>query len=301
MTSMTRDRRSGRRGVRLDELVVERGLAASRHRAQALVLAGRVLVGAGDGARTDRKPGDLVPPDVPLEVLEPDPYVSRGGHKLAAALDAFGIEPEGAVCLDVGASTGGFTDVLLQRGAVRVHALDVGHGQLAERLRHDPRVVVHEGVNARTLRADSLPEPIDLATIDVSFISLRLVLGPVLSCLRPGGQIIALVKPQFEAGRREVRGGVVRDPAVQRRVLRTVVGHAVRLGLEVEGVVASPLLGPAGNREFFLALRVPAVEAPEVLDTGAGTRGSEGPGDREAPEPILAPWLEARIEEVVGR
>jgi 23S rRNA (cytidine1920-2'-O)/16S rRNA (cytidine1409-2'-O)-methyltransferase len=268
---MTRDRRRSRRGVRLDELVVERGLAASRTRAQALVLAGRVLVGAGDAARADRKPGDLVPPDAPLQLLEPEPYVSRGGHKLAAALDAFGIDPAGTVCLDVGASTGGFTDVLLQRGAARVYALDVGRGQLADRLRRDPRVVVREGVNARDLRPDSLPEPIDLATIDVAFISLRLVLGPVAACLRPGGRIVALVKPQFEAGRRDVRKGVVRDPAVHRRVLTAVAEHAVALGLEVEGVVASPLLGPAGNREFFLALRTtPAAGAdsgPTTLPT----------------------------------
>ncbi len=275
---MTRDRRGARRGIRLDELVVERGLAPSRTRAQALVLAGRVLVGTGDAARADRKPGDLVPDDAPLRLLEPEPYVSRGGHKLAAALDAFGIDPTGAVCLDVGASTGGFTDVLLQRGAARVYALDVGRGQLAERLRRDPRVVVREGVNARDLRPDHLPEPIDLATVDVAFISLRLVLGPVAACVRPGGRIVALVKPQFEAGRADVRRGVVRDPAVHGRVVRAVAEHAVGLGLVVEGVVASPLLGPAGNREFFLALRV----APDAA-------GSNVP-----------PAVEARIAEVVG-
>lgn len=294
ITAMTRDRRSDRRR-RLDELVVERGLAESRQRAQALVLAGRVLVGAGDSARTDRKPGDLLPPDAPIQLLAPEPYVSRGGHKLAAALDAFGIDPAGAVCLDVGASTGGFTDVLLQRGAVRVYALDVGHGQLAERLRADPRVVVREGVNARDLRPDSLPEPVDLATIDVAFISLRLVLGPVAACVRPAGRIVALVKPQFEAGRADVRRGVVRDPAVHRRVLRAVAGHALDLGLGVEGVTPSPLLGPAGNREFFLALRV----GPRGLaGAGGGPLGvapAVGVASAEVP-PAVAAW----IEEAVG-
>lgn len=295
---MTPQPRSDRRGVRLDELVVERGLAESRSRAQALVLAGRIVVGAGEAERTDRKPGDFVSPDVPLRLLEPEPYVSRGGHKLAAALDALAIDPTGAVCLDVGASTGGFTDVLLQRGARRVYALDVGHGQLADRLRADPRVVVKEGVNARDLRPGSLPEPIDLATIDVAFISLRLVLGPVAGCLRAGGRIVALVKPQFEAGRAEVRRGVVRDPAVHGRVLRAVAGHALGLGLAVEGVVPSPLLGPAGNREFFLALRV----------SGADGEGPEGEGDsRPAPaadlprEIELSPPVEAAIEEALRR
>lgn len=281
---MTRDRRSGRRGVRLDELVVERGLAESRHRAQALVLAGRVVVGTGEAARTDRKPGDLVPADAAVALLEPEPYVSRGGHKLAAALDAFAIDSRGAVCLDVGASTGGFTDVLLQRGASRVYALDVGRGQLAERLRRDPRVVVMEGVNARDLTAGSLPEPVDLATIDVAFISLRLVLSPVARCVRPGGRVVALVKPQFEAGRQDVRKGVVRDPAVHRRVLGAVAEHALEIGFDVEGVVPSVLLGPAGNREFFLSLRLP------------------GPGpERGAAEATTRSMLETWIEEVVGR
>jgi 23S rRNA (cytidine1920-2'-O)/16S rRNA (cytidine1409-2'-O)-methyltransferase len=164
---------------RLDQLLVDRGLADSRSRAQALVLAGKVGVGEGDGARRDRKPGDLLPADTPIAIADPEPYVSRGGHKLAAAIDAFAIEPAGLVCLDVGASTGGFTDVLLQRGASRVYAVDVGRGQLAESLRNDPRVVSMERTNARELTAASLPEPVALATIDVSFISLALVLGPV--------------------------------------------------------------------------------------------------------------------------
>ncbi len=171
--------------IRLDQLLVDRGLVETRSRAQALVLAGKVRVGEGDGARLDRKPGDLVDAATPVEVAVPEPYVSRGGHKLAAALDAFGIDPAGVVCLDVGASTGGFTDVLLQRGATRVYALDVGRGQLADSLRRDSRVVSMERTNARTLTAGALPEPVALVTIDVSFISLSKVLGPVMSTLAP--------------------------------------------------------------------------------------------------------------------
>jgi 23S rRNA (cytidine1920-2'-O)/16S rRNA (cytidine1409-2'-O)-methyltransferase len=240
--------------VRLDQLLVDRGLAETRSRAQALLLAGRVRVGEGDAARADRKPGDLVPASTPVAVAEPEPYVSRGGHKLAAALDAFGIDPAGRVCLDVGASTGGFTDVLLQRGATRVYALDVGRGQLAESLRADPRVVSMERTNARTLAAGSLPEPIDLATIDVSFISLAKVLDPVASTLRTGGAIVALVKPQFEAGRGRTDRGVVRDPAIHREVLERVVADAAALGLGARAVIASPIVGPQGNREFLVHL-----------------------------------------------
>jgi 23S rRNA (cytidine1920-2'-O)/16S rRNA (cytidine1409-2'-O)-methyltransferase len=236
---------------RLDQLLVERGLAETRSRAQALLLAGRVRVGSGDAARADRKPGDLVDVSTPVAVVGAEPYVSRGGHKLAAALDAFGIVPAGWSCLDTGASTGGFTDVLLQRGARRVYAVDVGRGQLAERLRLDSRVVSMERTNARTLQPGSLPEAVDLATVDVSFISLALVLGPVASCLRPGGSIIALVKPQFEAGRDRVKGGVVRDPEVHREVLSAVARRSVELGLGVRGVIASPIQGPEGNREFL--------------------------------------------------
>ena len=245
--------------MRLDQLIVERGLAESRSRAQALLIGGRVRVGDGDSARLDRKPGDLVEARTTVDVVAPEPYVSRGGHKLAAALDAFGIDPAGRVCLDVGASTGGFTDVLLQRGARRVYALDVGRGQLAEALRRDSRVVSMERFNARDLAPDSLPERVSLATVDVAFISLRLVLGPIASTFAaPGGDLVALVKPQFEAGRSEVKGGVVRDPAVHERVVREVGEHAAGLGLEVAGSIRSPLLGPEGNREFLLALRVPA-------------------------------------------
>jgi 23S rRNA (cytidine1920-2'-O)/16S rRNA (cytidine1409-2'-O)-methyltransferase len=251
-----REKRAPR--VRLDQLILERGLAESRSRAQALLIGGRVRVGDGDGARLDRKPGDLVDPGTHIEVATPDPYVSRGGHKLAAALDAFRVDPAGRVCLDAGASTGGFTDVLLQRGARRVYSVDVGHGQLAEPLLRDPRVVSMERTNARSLTAATLPEPVSLATVDVSFISLRLVLGPIASTFEPGGgDIVALVKPQFEAGRGETDAGVVRDPAVHARVVRDVTDAATGLGLVPAGEIESPILGPEGNREFLLRLRVP--------------------------------------------
>jgi 23S rRNA (cytidine1920-2'-O)/16S rRNA (cytidine1409-2'-O)-methyltransferase len=240
--------------VRLDQLLMDRGLAETRSRAQALVLGGRVRVGEGDSARADRKPGDLVPATTQVTVAEPEPYVSRGGHKLVAALDAFGIDPAGLVALDVGASTGGFTDVLLQRGATRVYALDVGRGQLAAALRADPRVVSMERTNARTLTAAALPGPVDLATIDVSFISLAKVLGPVASTLRADGRIVALVKPQFEAGKGRTDRGVVRDPAIHHEVLERVVADAAAVGLGTRAMVASPILGPQGNREFLVHL-----------------------------------------------
>jgi 23S rRNA (cytidine1920-2'-O)/16S rRNA (cytidine1409-2'-O)-methyltransferase len=244
--------------VRLDQLIVDRGLAESRSRAQALLLGGRVRVGEGDAARLDRKPGDLVDPGVPVDVAAPEPYVSRGGHKLAAALDAFGVDPRDRVCLDAGASTGGFTDVLLQRGARRVYAVDVGRGQLAEALRRDSRVISMERTNARNLTSSSLPEPVSLASIDVSFISLRLVLAPIASTFGPqGGDIVPLVKPQFEAGRGETKKGVVTDPAVHERVLGEVIEAALAAGLEPLGRIPSPILGPEGNREFLLHLRVP--------------------------------------------
>ena len=238
--------------VRLDQLLVERGLVETRTRAQALLLAGKVRVGTGDAARRDRKPGDLLDPATPLDLVEPDPYVSRGGHKLAAALDAFQVDPTGRVALDVGASTGGFTDVLLQRGAARVYAVDVGRGQLAESLRQDPRVVSMERTNARTLTATTLPEPVSLITFDVSFISLGLVLGPALSTLAPGpSDMVALVKPQFEAGRDKVVRGVVRDRAVHLDVLHGVARKARALGIGTRNVIPSPILGPEGNREFL--------------------------------------------------
>jgi 23S rRNA (cytidine1920-2'-O)/16S rRNA (cytidine1409-2'-O)-methyltransferase len=266
-------RKSARR--RLDQLVVDRGLADSRSRAQALILAGRVRVGEGDAARSDLKAGDLVAADVEIALADRDPFVSRGAHKLAAALDAFSIDPTGLVCVDVGASTGGFTDVLLQRGATRVYAVDVGRGQLAESLRRDERVVSMERTNARMLTEATFPEPIDLAVIDVSFISLALVLGPVASTLRPGARprMVALVKPQFEAGKGRTDRGVVRDPEIHREVLERVANQARQLGLGVQALIASPLLGPEGNREFLVSFhrgagcadlmnRIDAVTAP---------------------------------------
>ena len=254
-TTQTKPARAGR--TRLDELLVSRGLAPSRARAQALILAGQVRVGEGDAARLDRKAGDLLAPDTTIALTERDPFVSRGAHKLAAALDAFEIDPAGRVCLDAGASTGGFTDVLLQRGASRVYAVDVGRGQLAETLRQDERVVSMERTNARSLTSATLPEPIDIAVIDVSFISLGLVLGPIASTLNPGpdAPIVALVKPQFEAGRGRTDHGVVRDPTIHREVLERVVEWAQALGLGARAVIASPILGPEGNREFLLHLQ----------------------------------------------
>jgi 23S rRNA (cytidine1920-2'-O)/16S rRNA (cytidine1409-2'-O)-methyltransferase len=240
--------------VRLDQLLVDRGLAESRAKAQALVLAGKVHVGEGDGARRDRKPGDQVDATTPLSVDAPEPYVSRGGHKLAAALDAFAIDPAGLTALDVGASTGGFTDVLLQRGARHVYALDVGRGQLAESLRRDPRVSSLERTNARTLTATTFPAPVDLAVVDVSFISLDKVLGPIKTTLSSTGHIAALVKPQFEAGKGRTEKGVVRDPAIHREVLERVTSHARAIGLGTRDVIASPILGPDGNREFLVHL-----------------------------------------------
>ncbi|MFN8629144.1 MAG: TlyA family RNA methyltransferase [Chloroflexota bacterium] len=238
--------------LRLDQLLVERGLAPTRSRAQVLVMAGQVRVGEGDAARHDLKAGDLVAREAVIEVAGGQTWVSRGAHKLLAALDAFEVDPAGKVGIDVGASTGGFTDVLLARGATRVYAVDVGYGQLADRLRRDDRVVSMERTNARTLTSDTLPEPADLAVIDVSFISLGLVLGPARSTLRDGrSPILALVKPQFEAGRADAKGGVVKDPEVHRRVLREVAAKADALGIGLRGVIPSPILGPEGNREFM--------------------------------------------------
>jgi 23S rRNA (cytidine1920-2'-O)/16S rRNA (cytidine1409-2'-O)-methyltransferase len=247
-----------RRGrQRLDHLLVERGLAETRARAQALILAGKVRVGAGDSGRYDHKAGDLIESETEVEVAEPEPYVSRGGHKLAAALQAFEIDPAGLVCLDAGASTGGFTDVLLQRGASRVHAVDVGRGQLADTIARDARVMVHDRTNARTLTSTTLGEPIDLAVVDVSFISLTLVLAPIAATLRPGtaAPIVALVKPQFEVGRGGTDRGVVRDPAAHQAVLERVVAAAQTIGFGTRDVIASPILGPEGNREFLVHLQ----------------------------------------------
>lgn len=236
--------------VRLDLLATERGLAPSRAQAQLLIRAGRIRL---DGQTCDQ-PGRSVDPASRLEVTARLRYVSRGGEKLEAALKRYPIRVRGQVCADVGSSTGGFTDCLLQHGAPRVYAIDVGRGILDWKLRNDPRVVVLEGVNARHLK--SLPEPVGLATVDASFISLRLLLAPMASWLDVSGEMVTLVKPQFEAGRREVgRGGVVRDPLVHRRVLTEVAGAAEALGFFVHGLLLSPLVGPAGNREFLFWLR----------------------------------------------
>ena len=230
---------------RLDVLLVERGLAESRTQAQALVLAGRVP--------GYEKPGTQVDESAPLEVEAPPPYVSRGGHKLAHALDVLGVDPTGRDCLDVGASTGGFTDVLLQRGAARVAAVDVGYGQLHERLRSNPQVAVLERTNVRALR--ELPFAPDLIVCDVSFISVRLAVPPALALASPGWEAVVLVKPQFEAGRGEVgKGGVVRDEGVRRRVVREIAQAALAWGGETLAAVDSGLPGPKGNREVFLHL-----------------------------------------------
>ncbi len=239
---------------RLDVLLVERGLAESRAQAQALVLAGLVP--------GYEKAGQQVDESAELVVRTPPPYVSRGGEKLAHALDVLGVDPAGRDCLDVGASTGGFTDVLLQRGAARVIALDVGRGQLHPRLRDDPRVVVLERTNARSLR--ELPFAPELVTCDVSFISVRTALPPALALAAPAWEALVLVKPQFEAGRGQAPRGVVRDPEVWRRVLRETATAALEWEAEVAGVVDSGLPGPKGNREFFLHLV--QRERPELPD-----------------------------------
>jgi 23S rRNA (cytidine1920-2'-O)/16S rRNA (cytidine1409-2'-O)-methyltransferase len=238
---------------RLDTLLVERGLVSSRERASALILAGVVLV----NGQAATKAGVPVAEDAEILLKEPDhPWVGRGGVKLSHALDTFGVAVQGREALDIGASTGGFTDVLLKRGATRVVALDVGHGQLDWRLRNDSRVVVIERANARTLEPADLPGPIDIVTIDVSFISLRHIFPRVPPILRTGGDVIALVKPQFEAGRREVgKKGVVRDPAVQARVVEEATLFAAGVGLVRVALTESPITGETGNREFFLHLR----------------------------------------------
>jgi 23S rRNA (cytidine1920-2'-O)/16S rRNA (cytidine1409-2'-O)-methyltransferase len=240
---------------RLDVLLVERGLAESRAQAQALVLAGRVL--------GYEKAGSQVDDTAELELIEGPRFVSRGGEKLANALATFRIDVRGDDCLDVGASTGGFTDCLLQAGAARVCALDVGYGQLHPRLREDPRVAVLERTNVRELRCEQLPFAPTFVTCDVSFIGLAKALPPALACAAPGWRALVLVKPQFEAGREDVgKGGVVRDPDVHRRVLAEIEAQAPSWGARVEGIADSGLPGPKGNREFFLYLHAaPATSA----------------------------------------
>jgi 23S rRNA (cytidine1920-2'-O)/16S rRNA (cytidine1409-2'-O)-methyltransferase len=243
---------SKRPALRADQLLVDRGLADSRTRAQALILAGRVFSGAARVA----KPGHTLPEAAPLEVRGQDhPWVSRGGLKLAHALDAFALSPAGRVCLDIGASTGGFTDVLLAHGAARVHAVDVGHGQLAWKLRTDPRVAVYERTNARYLAEAAIGEPVDALVCDASFIGLATLLPAPLGLCAPGAWAVALIKPQFEAGPGQVgRHGVVRDPAVHTAVCERIRAWWAALpGWTVRGIVESPITGPEGNREFLIA------------------------------------------------
>lgn len=238
---------------RLDVLVVERGLAESRTKAQALILAGQVVV---DDQRVD-KPGTRVPLEAELRLKgEVLPFVSRGGLKLDAALKQFSVDVRGAICADIGASTGGFTDCLLQRGALKVHAIDVGYGQLHEKLRKDPRVISRERVNARHLTDDDLPELVSVIVIDVSFISLELVLPGVLPKLEPGGVLVALVKPQFEVGPAQIeKGGVVRDPIARQSAIDRISAFVSGRGLEVVGLMDCPVPGPAGNVEALLVAR----------------------------------------------
>ena len=244
---------------RADQMLVDRGLVESRARAQAMILAG--LVYSGD--RKIEKAGQQLPEDAPLALKGRDhPWVSRGGIKLAHALDRLQWEVGGVVAMDVGSSTGGFTDVLLTKGAARVYAVDSGTNQLAWKLRQDPRVIVHEQTSARILTKDHIPEPVDLIVCDASFISLAKVLERPLSFAAPGARLVALIKPQFEAGRAEVgKGGVVRDPAVHARVCDEVSGWLTRQGWQVADIVESPITGPEGNVEFLIAATAPAGQA----------------------------------------
>ncbi|PDW04269.1 TlyA family RNA methyltransferase [Candidatus Viridilinea mediisalina] len=257
--------------VRLDHLLVSRGLAETRTKAQALVMAGSVRV----AGQTLSKPGTLVDSGAEVQVSAGLPYVSRGGYKLAHALDQFGLDPRGLTALDVGASTGGFTDVLLQRGATRVYAVDVGYGILDYRLRADVRVVALERTNIRYLTALPDQSRVACAVIDVAFISLRLVLPAVVPLLEPAAWIVALIKPQFEAGPEHVgKGGVVHDPAIHRKVLQDVLGYAQTHALTLCGLVRSPITGPAGNHEFLAWLQPggPALDLaralPQVVEQG---------------------------------
>ena len=240
---------------RADLVMVQKALASSREKAKALILSGKILV---DHRQVD-KPGTLVPIEAEIElVAERVPYVSRGGLKLEGALQAFDVDPKGTVVMDVGASTGGFTDCVLRRGARKVYAIDVGYGQLAWELRNDPRVVNLERTNIRYLAREAVEERegVDLIVVDTSFISIEKFLAHLLEFLKEDGVLIGLVKPQFEAGREEVgKGGVVRDPLVHRKVLDRIIAFCQELGLEVRGMIESPLLGPKGNKEFFICLK----------------------------------------------
>ena len=252
--------------IRLDKLLLEKNLAPTRQKAQALIGAGQVLV----NNRPADKAGILVEDSALVEIRESCPYVSRGGYKLAAGLEFFNISPAGLICLDIGASTGGFTDCLLQNGALKVYSIDVGYGQLAWKLRQDPRVVVMERTNARYLSRDDIPEPIDLAVIDASFISLKLLIPPLLPLFRDKEiAILALIKPQFEVGRGKVgKKGVVRDPDLHQEVVDEVAGFSQTMGLTNRGVAPSPILGPKGNREFLIFLTAaPGMKKPPTRES----------------------------------
>ena len=248
--------------IRLDQLLTDRGLAPSREKAKVCIMAGDVFV---DGQRID-KPGTAVDPEKEIEVRgDACPYVSRGGLKLEKALRVFPVDPAGKICLDCGASTGGFTDVLLQNGAEKVYAVDVGYGQLAWSLRNDERVVNLERTNARTLTAEQVPEPIDLAVMDLAFISVRLVLPAVLPLLKAEGEVLCLLKPQFEAGRDKVgKKGVVRDEKVHLEVLRSFLDFVPGAGFTAMGADFSPIRGPEGNIEYLVWLKKGEWEAPEI-------------------------------------
>lgn len=272
---------------RLDEELVARGILDSRSKARAYIMAGDVLV---NGQVVTRASQNVSPTDE-ISLVEPPRYVSRGGEKLEKAIETFGVDLNGKIVADLGASTGGFTDCALQHGARRVYAIDVGYGQLDERLRHDERVISMERTNAREL--ESLPEQVDVVVADVSFISLRLIFPTAKRLLKPGGIMIPLIKPQFEAGRREVgKGGVVKDPDVHRRVLVAVLEAAQREGFAVEGITRSPLLGPAGNTEFLALLRLTDA-ASEQVDQSAALR--------EMVEAAVAEPLPTRASEKIDR
>ena len=237
--------------IRLDKLLLAKNLAPTRQKAQALIGAGQVLV----NNRLADKAGAMVDDSCTLEVKESCPYVSRGGYKLEAGLEFFNIKPAGLTCLDIGASTGGFSDCLLQHGASKIYSVDVGYGQLAWKLRQDSRIVVMERTNARYLSREDIAEPIDLAVIDASFISLKLLIPALLPFFRENVSILALIKPQFEAGRGKVgKGGVVRDPSLHQEVIDEIISFCATLGLESQGITPSPILGPKGNKEFLIHL-----------------------------------------------
>jgi 23S rRNA (cytidine1920-2'-O)/16S rRNA (cytidine1409-2'-O)-methyltransferase len=238
--------------ARIDQTLVERGFFASRERAQRAIMAGEVRV----GDRVFAKAAELIEIDAPISVVQPPPFASRGALKLGGALDFFGVEVKGKTALDIGSSTGGFTDCLLQRGAAKLFAVDVGHGQLAWKLRNDPRVTVMEKVNARFLSRDDIPEVVDLCVIDVSFISLTLILPRTFELIAPEGMILALIKPQFESQRKDVgRGGIVRDPALHEKAQQKIVKFVEEANYHVVGLVPSTITGTDGNQEFFICIR----------------------------------------------